>query len=130
MIILTLRTEKPDAEIAIYDGTVLLAAHSWPAHRQLAESIHTMFDKLVTEAHKEIGQVEGIVVYEGPGSFTGLRIGISIANAWAAVKNIPVVGETSEQWAAVGIKRLLAGDNDQQILPAYGAPVHTTAPKK
>ena len=41
MIILTIRTDKPEAEIGLFEGGKKLAYKSWSAHRQLAETLHT-----------------------------------------------------------------------------------------
>ncbi len=47
MIILTIRTDKPEAEIGLYDGEQQLAYEMWSAHRQLAETIHTKIKELL-----------------------------------------------------------------------------------
>jgi tRNA threonylcarbamoyl adenosine modification protein YeaZ len=41
------------------------------------------------------GKLEGVIVCLGPGSFTGIRIGLSVANAFAWSLNIPIVGVSS-----------------------------------
>ena len=68
-------------------------------------------------------------MYEGPGSFTGLRIGMSVANALAYSFTIPIVAQ-SGAWIEDGIRRLLAGENDNTALPEYGTPAFTTQSKK
>ena len=40
----------------------------------------------------KLADIDAIAVYQGPGSYTGLRVGISVANAMAWALNIPVVG--------------------------------------
>jgi tRNA threonylcarbamoyladenosine biosynthesis protein TsaB len=77
-----------------------------------------------------VQQIQGIVIFEGPGSFTGLRIGLSVANALAYGLNAPIVATQGDEWIEVGIKQLLNGANDGVALPEYGAPVHITNPKK
>ena len=58
-------------------------------------------DFLLQEAGYTIAQIEAIVVTEGPGSFTGIRIGMSTAKGLAQGLNCPVVGiSTLEAWAA------------------------------
>ncbi|HVV25696.1 MAG TPA: tRNA (adenosine(37)-N6)-threonylcarbamoyltransferase complex dimerization subunit type 1 TsaB [Candidatus Saccharimonadales bacterium] len=129
MLILTLRTDKPQAELGLFDGEKQLAYSAWPAHRQLAETIHQKIKQSLEEHAKAWPDIEGIVVFKGPGSFTGLRIGSSVANALADSLAVPIAGETGEGWALQGIQRLLAGQNDRIVLPAYGAPPHITPPK-
>lgn len=130
MLILTLKTDQPEAQITLHEATALLSSKSWQAHRQLAETIHRKITDILQEQHKTLDDLGALVVYKGPGSFTGLRIGISVANALAASLQIPVVGSTSDDWLERGVQRLQAGENDHIVLPEYGAPVHITQPKK
>lgn len=130
MIILTLRTDKPEAEIGLFDGDKQLAYETWAAHRQLAETIHIKIREILADNSKDWPDIQAIVVYEGPGSFTGLRIGLAVANTIAYGLNLPIVGTTGDDWAATGLSTLLNGGNDNQVMPEYGAPVHITAPRK
>ena len=130
MLILTLRTDKPEAEIGLYDGERKLAYESWQAHRQLAETIHKKIQTLLAGQAKDIADIEGVVMYKGPGSFTGLRIGLSVGNALAASYDLPVSGQTGEEWITQGIIEILNGVGSPAVMPEYGAPVHITSPKK
>lgn len=130
MLILTIRTDKSEAEIGLFMGEKQLAYEAWLAHRQLAETIHTKMEKILRSQNKSWRNLEGIICYKGPGSFTGLRIGLSVSNALAGSLGIPVVAESDEQWISSGIKRLLDGQSDKVALPEYGTAVYTTSPKK
>jgi tRNA threonylcarbamoyladenosine biosynthesis protein TsaB len=130
MIILTLRTDKPEAEIGIYDGEKQLTYETWQAHRELAETVHKKIAEVLNMLSIPLEDVEGIICFKGPGSFTGLRIGLTVANALAYAQNIPVVARQDPNWLEQGVKDLLAGQNDKRALPEYGAPAHTTTPKK
>ncbi len=130
MIILTLRTDKPEAEIGLFDDTKQLAYVPWQAHRELAETVHIKIKAILNDNKIELNQMQGVLVYKGPGSFTGLRIGITVANALAGSLNIPIVSETGEAWFKNGINRLLSGENEQTVQPEYGAPPHITQQKK
>jgi tRNA threonylcarbamoyladenosine biosynthesis protein TsaB len=129
VIILTLRTDKPEAEIGLYDDTAQLAYETWQAHRELAETLHQKIDKLLKNQHKSWHDIEGVAVYQGPGSFTGLRIGLSVANALADSLNVPIVTAQTDDWVANGLQRLQNGEDDSVALPEYGAPVHITQQK-
>lgn len=130
MLILTVRTDKPEAEIGLYDDTNQLAYVTWQAHRQLAETIHHKIDELLKSQGRTLGDIEGVVCYKGPGSFTGLRIGMSVANALAYSNQLPIIVTDGENWIVDGTARLLAGENERIALPEYGAPAHTTQQKK
>ena len=128
--ILTLRTDKPEAELGLYKDSQQLAYKTWFAHRQLAETIHLRIAELLKSQKVPMNELQGIVVFKGPGSFTGLRIGIAVANALADSLEIPIVSSAGEQWAKVGCNRLGEGENEQLVLPEYGSLPHVTLPRK
>lgn len=130
MIIITIRTDKPDAELGLYDDSTQLAYLTWLAHRELAETIHLKLQALLDKKHTELSSLEGVVFFKGPGSFTGLRIGASVANALADSLKASIVGSMGEQWIKAGIAELVTGKNDYIVLPEYGAEPHITLPRK
>jgi tRNA A37 threonylcarbamoyladenosine modification protein TsaB len=79
---------------------------------------------------KDWPDITGIVAFRGPGSFTGLRIGLTVANALAEGNNCPVVGAMGDDWQQMGIGRLLAGESDTAAMPEYGAEAHITRQRK
>jgi len=125
-----MRTDKPDAELGIYDDEKQLAYMIWPAHRQLAETIHTKLNDLLSSQGMNLKSTGGIIVFQGPGSFTGLRIGLTVANALAVGLEVPIVAVQDPEWIEQGIRRLIASESDVQALPFYGADVHITPQKK
>lgn len=130
MLILTIRTDKPEAELGLYEGSERLDYVVWQAHRELAETIQQRIDNLLKANGKQLSDLEAISVYEGPGSFTGLRIGLTVANALAYSLSIPIIGSTSETWIAKADSDLRSGKDAKVVLPEYGAPVHITQQKK
>lgn len=133
MHILTIRTDKPEAEIGLYDDGKQIAYDIWFAHRSLAETIHGHVIALLKAQGLELSDIQGIVCFEGPGSFTGLRIGLTVANTLAYSYDVPIVASVDTEnglWQANGIQRLLSGETDSVVLPKYGAPAITTNQKK
>jgi tRNA threonylcarbamoyladenosine biosynthesis protein TsaB len=127
MLILTIRTDKPEAEVGLYDDERQLDYQSWQAHRELAETIHKKIREVLARHSKELHGLKGIVVFKGPGSFTGLRIGISVANALAEGLKAGVVATNGNDWRSIGIEQLLKGKDQSLVLPEYGSEAHTSS---
>ena len=131
-VILALRTDKPEAELYLYDvkgpSFHKLAEIKWEAHRELSGTIHEKIDELMQG--RALQDVEGTVCFKGPGSFTGLRIGLTVANALAYAQNIPIVARRGENWLEKGIADLQAGKTDKISTPFYDRPAAISQPKK
>lgn len=130
MIILTIRTDKPEAEIGLYNNQTQLSYEIWLAHRQLAETLHQKIQQLLVKRELTWLDIEAVVAYEGPGSFTGLRIGLSVANAIASGNGLSITATTGDDWITAGIAAIASGKVSKVALPDYGAPVHITTQKK
>jgi len=130
MIILTIRTDNPRAEVGIYDAQQKRVYREWEAHRELSGTLHKAIEELLSEQHLTWQDIAGIVCFQGPGSFTGLRIGMSVANALSYSLHIPIVATMDEDWITKGIERLMAGEQDEIALPFYGRDANITVPKK
>lgn len=130
MLILTLRTDKPEAEIGLFEDRKQLNYEKWEAHRRLAETLHQKIADLLAFSGYDWGEIQAVVYYQGPGSFTGLRIGASVANALACSLDTKLVEANGAQWINNAIDKLLLGKSDNVVLPRYGQPVHITKQKK
>lgn len=130
MKVLAIRTDKPQAEIGLFGSGKKLGYVTWVAHRDLAATIHLRIKSLLEKNRQQWDSLDGLVAFQGPGSFTGLRIGLSVANALAFSLQIPVVTVSGDDWVEEGLARLKAGENDNIAVPAYGSDVHVTKPKK
>lgn len=130
MLVLTLRTDKPGSEIGLYQNGEQLVYETWQAHRQLAETVHHKLREVLEAQNKSLQDITAVAVYKGPGSFTGLRIGLSVANAIAMSYGLPVSGATGEDWREMAFSKLAAGESDKYVVPEYGADVRITAQKK
>lgn len=130
MTILAMRTDKPEAELYLYKDKAKLGEIKWQAHRELSNTLHTKIKEILNMSSILLDEVEGIVCFEGPGSFTGLRIGLSVANALAYSYSVPIVVSGGEKWLETGIDNLLAGKNNKIALPKYDRPAVTAPPRK
>lgn len=125
---LAIRTDNSQAEIYLLnDQGVVQRQKVWLAERTLARDLPGDVDNLVDG---DYGQLTGVLVYQGPGSFTGLRIGITVANAVAYAQSLPIVATAGENWLADGVDQLNNGADNKIALPEYGAAPHITPPRK
>ncbi len=130
-MILTIRTDNPEAEVGLFkpDGTEV-SYRKWQAHRELEATLLLTIEQLLNESQTKKSDITGLVVYAGPGSFTGLRIGFAVFNTLAAGLSIPNVKATTDQWIKEGIKQLSQTSEPQILLPDYGGEANITKPRK
>ncbi len=130
MTILTIRTDRPEAELGLYNDHRQAQYITWLAHRELSTTLHQKIRTLLSDHEMTLADVGGIVCYKGPGSFTGLRIGLAVANSLAYSLSIPIVARNSEEWQAEGVDALLKGENDKVGVPEYGGSINVSTPRK
>lgn len=104
--------------------------YTWQTERNLARDLLGLIRDALAEHGVAFRDVTGIGIYQGPGSFTGLRIGITVVNTLADDLDIPIVGVTGEAWREAALGRLRAGETDTIVMPEYGAAANVTLPKK
>lgn len=96
---LAINTASSQTSIALFEGENLLTEKSWTSKNDEAEKIMPAIKKLLKKnKFSEIGKV---IVVKGPGSFTGLRIGVTVANTISYLNKCEIFGiDTCEYlWA-------------------------------
>ncbi|HWH98206.1 MAG TPA: tRNA (adenosine(37)-N6)-threonylcarbamoyltransferase complex dimerization subunit type 1 TsaB, partial [Pseudolysinimonas sp.] len=88
--------------VAVVDGGRVLAEVDEPGTRRHAEAIGTLLRAALVDAGIEPRQVAGVVAGMGPGPFTGLRVGIAAARAFAFGIGVPVHPVVSHDAIAFG----------------------------
>ena len=69
-----------------------LLLHGWQADRRLDSTIFAALAQALSGAGLAIGDVDRVIVNRGPGSFIGTRIGLAVANTFATLLPLDVVG--------------------------------------
>ncbi len=100
--------------------------------REKRASLLVLIDDVLRGIKKTSKDIEGIFAVDGPGAFSALRVGISIANAFGAAMNIPL---TPVSKAEIYDFRMLVQKVKWQpigkaIIPRYGKEPNITKPKK
>ena len=97
MIVLALDTAGVDCAAAVYDsgGDRLLGDITETIGKGHAEHLIALIDRVLAKAGLTLDQIERIAVTVGPGSFTGIRVGVAAARGFALALGIPAVGVTT-----------------------------------
>ena len=90
MMLLAIDTTSTTATAALFRNGTLIAQREADASKKHAETILPLIDALLEENGVTIAQVDRFAVDIGPGSFTGVRIGVSLINALAFASGKPV----------------------------------------
>ena len=100
-----------------------------------SENLLSGIDRLLNQNKKTLKALNGIIVVNGPGSFTGIRVGLSVANTLVCVLRIPVIGinlnqgKDNQELLEQGIKRLLKTKTSKPVMPFYGKEPNITQAK-
>jgi tRNA threonylcarbamoyladenosine biosynthesis protein TsaB len=130
-MILAIRTDKPESEIYLLNQEgVEQDKQVWLAHKELSVTILAKTEELIQRNNLNWQNLSGIVVFEGPGSFTGLRIGITVANTIAYANNIPIIACGGDNWILQGLEKLDSQPTDKYAIPEYGGEANITKPRK
>jgi len=89
---LAIDTSSNTTSVALSHKGEILASLSWQTARNHTIELMPNLVCLLQQAKVELDSIEAIIVARGPGSFNGLRVGISTAKGLASALNIPLLG--------------------------------------
>lgn len=95
MLLLTLDTTSDILSVAVMEKNHVLAFQEAVLPQGQGEVLFPMIDAAFKTARKTPADLQGIGVCVGPGSFTGVRIGLAAAKGLGLALNIPVMGATT-----------------------------------
>jgi len=129
MIVLAIDTCLFACSVAVVDGERVLARRVEPMSRGHQERLAPLVQEAMGESGLRFDQLDRIGVTVGPGSFTGLRVGLAFAKGLGSALSIPVVGVGSLEALAEpergDVLAVLDAKRGQVYLQAFsdGAPV-------
>ena len=95
MKILGIDTSTMAANVAVLEGDKLICEYTINTKKTHSQKLMPMIENMLKLSDIEIKDIDAIGICVGPGSFTGLRIGMATAKAMAHVNNIPLIGINS-----------------------------------
>ena len=129
-MILALQTDSATTRMWLIESAAATRPDvEWESGRQLADELLGRIVELLSVKKLKISDLTGFIIYSGPGSFTSLRIGHTVANALADSLSVPIVGARGDDWLSKGITALPGAKIPTMALPFYGAEANVTRAK-
>jgi tRNA threonylcarbamoyladenosine biosynthesis protein TsaB len=91
-LLLAMDTATRFAGLALYDGSVIRSEASWQSCNNHSIELMPALVRMLEQQNVEAADLAAVAVAIGPGSFTGLRIGLSVAKGLAQAQDIPILG--------------------------------------
>lgn len=104
MYLLHIETSTGVCSVALSHNTSLLAERWQNEANVHAEKLTTFCEEVMTEAGISFSQLNGVCVSMGPGSYTGLRIGVSAAKGFCYALSIPLLAVNTLEALAYGMQ--------------------------
>lgn len=92
---LAIDTSTDTASLALVQNNGVLAELTWRCEQNHTTQVLTHLAHLLNQTKLNLQSTSGIIVARGPGSFNGLRVGISIAKGLAFSLGVPIIGISS-----------------------------------
>jgi tRNA threonylcarbamoyladenosine biosynthesis protein TsaB len=101
-MLLAIDTATKQIGLALHNGTSMIAEKSWRSNNNHTIQLTPAIQRMMEDCEVDMDALTSIAVSIGPGSYTGLRIGISVAKAIAGARSLPLVGVTTLDTLAAG----------------------------
>jgi len=101
-----LETSGAICSVALYNGSDLLSLKETEREKSHASLITVFISELLEGHNLRMDQINHVVISEGPGSYTGLRVGYSTAKGICYAMNIPLVSVNSLEALAFGLSEI------------------------
>jgi len=109
-LLLALDTASRLISLALHDGSQLQFESTWYTANNHTVELAPAIRRALEQVGKRAADLTAVAVSQGPGSFTGLRIGLSVAKGLAEAQSIPLVAVPTLDIVAAGV-------------PAFGGPL-------
>lgn len=91
-MLLAMDTSTAQAGLAVYDGAQVIGEYAWRSRQRHTVELAPAVYELLTRCGLTIDDIRALGVAIGPGSFTSLRVGLSLVKGFALARGIPLIG--------------------------------------
>jgi len=117
-LLLHIETATKNCSVSLSDGAQLRCVKEFNDQSYShGELLHVFIDELFTTTGTSMGDLKAVTVSKGPGSYTGLRIGVAAAKGICFTLDIPLIGLSTLEILA----RAISVTNDAYIVPLLDA---------
>ena len=126
--ILTINSTSDPIEISLLKDFQLVDTNKYPKKNNEAKKLLFEIDKLINKNTLNIKNIDKIAVSIGEGSYTGTRIGVSIANALAYALNIEIIELKNSELKNCSVGEFMSNTKGKStilkdmVLPIYSKP--------
>ena len=107
-LILNIETSTKNCSVSLAEnGNVIGLKELNDGNYSHAEKLHVFIEQVVQEATKSFKDLDAIAVSKGPGSYTGLRIGVSSVKGLCFALDIPLISVSTLQSLALFLTRTM-----------------------
>lgn len=128
MITLAIDTSSAIEYVAVFSKNKILAQRSWKGNYDETKKLLPAIESVLKKASIGFKDIDRIIVACGPGAFTGLRIGVTVANTLALALKKPLfaVKHIGQNVLSLKPSRLR---KEFPVVPKYSKPPNITKPK-
>jgi tRNA threonylcarbamoyladenosine biosynthesis protein TsaB len=91
-MLLAVDTSTAQVGLALYDGTQVVSEYAWRSGQRHTVELAPAVSELLARCGLTMNDVQALGVALGPGSFTSLRVGLSLVKGFALARSLPLIG--------------------------------------
>ena len=121
MILLTCDTSNSTCCAGLYEDDKELAYELSLEKKTHSETFMPLLDRVVKSSGRDYKDIEAIAVTTGPGSFTGIRIGLSAVKGLSYALDIPCIPVSSTRALALSVENVIDSEANTILVPSFDA---------
>lgn len=120
-MILSIETATQVCSVTLSKGKEIICCLESEEKNAHSRVLNALIDRLFKESGTTLTQLSAIAVSKGPGSYTGLRIGVSTAKGFCYAKDLPLIGINTLEGMSYGMKHLVDSNKPTLLVPMIDA---------